>query len=363
MRYLTDQGWERQASRDGKLLKLSLGDDDNASQSVNLIFSNGAPPEKEMAEVAAALETLVQLYDVTPSQFAQALISLAYDLIFTRVPDEYVRHESIELGMANSYITNMKSFLAASATTELSGELSFKRTLKDALTYAGRCRFGHTFRGSFGFVIESPVGMNDAPQLEIGSPDVPFGRKVIERIARGLSSFNAAIAQDDASPIVVAENGMSANMCDEVIGMIEDTGISKLEMSIALSPEWGPRGQIAPQSFKIEKRYVDLLKDASSRLRKEEVPKRETIIGRIVRLETDGNPSDLIDDRAGREIWVSWDSADYGPIRVLIPLDPQSYLTALEAHRTGQLFSVSGLLKRQGRTWLLDDALTPRLIS
>jgi hypothetical protein len=257
----------------------------------------------------------------------------------------------------------MRGFLAAAATTEMSGELSFKRTLKDAMVYANHCRFGHTYQGSFGFVIESPVGMNDAPQMPIVDEQVPIGRKIVRRIVRGLRSFGDAIAQDDASPIVNAHNGMSANMCDEVIGIIEDTGISKLEMTIALSPEWG--GEIDPvtQPFRIEKRYVDLLKDASSRLRKAELPKNETIIGRIVRLETDGNPSDLFDDHAGREISVSWDSAEYGHIRVMVALDPESYLTAVEAHKSGQLFSVTGTLKRQGRTWVLTQAMTPRLIS
>lgn len=363
IRYLTDQGWERQSSRDGKLLKLSLAGRSDLSQPVNLIFSQESRPEEESAEVASALETIQQIYDLSFYEISRSLISLACDLIFTRIPDEYVRHESIELGIANSYVGNMRSFLAASATTELSGEKTFRRTLKEALNYANRCRFGHTFHGSFGFVVESPVGINDSPEFAAVEAQVPFGRKVIQRIARGLSSYNEAIRHDDPSPIVIAQDGMSANMCDEVVGLIEDTGLSKLEMSIALSPEWGDRPDGATQVFKIEKRYVDLLKEASSRLRKEEIPKQETVIGRIVRLETDGNPSDLIDDHAGREIWVSWDSAEYGPIRVLVALNPQSYLTALEAHKGGQLFAITGLLRRQGRTWVLDNAIMPRLIS
>ena len=362
IRYLTDQGWHRETSRDGRLLKLSLGNPKEQS-SIDLIFSTGSEEKKERNEVAAAIDTLTQLYDVSRIQLTQALASLAYDVIRTRIPDEYVRHESIELGTANAYMSGMKGFLAASATTELSGQPSFARTLKEAIVYANQCRFGHTFQGSFGFVVESPVGLNDAPTMPVIEENVPFGRKVVQRISQGLSSFSDAVEQDDSAPLVSENSGMSANMCDEVVGLIEDTEISKFEIAISLSPEWAAARGVIHQHFTIERRYVDLLKDASARLRKEDEPKRETIIGRIVRLETDGNPADVHGDTSNREITLNWDSAGYGLIRIQAPLDAGSYLAALEAHKTGQLFSVTGLLRRRGRGWLLEGASSPRLIT
>lgn len=304
IRYLADQGWSRQISRDGSLVKLTLpGAAD--SDAVNLIFSNEAAPEQERGEVARAGETIVQLYETTASQMARTLASLAYDLIFTRIPDEYVRHDSIELGTARSYLKGMRGLLAASATTELSGERSFKRTRKEALAYANACRFGHTFPGSFGLVVESPVGMNDSPQLETIEADVPFERKVVQRMARGLASYRAAVVNEDPSLIVAAEGGFSANMCDEVVGLIEDTGVSKFEMSISLSPEWESNdiSNLVTQPFRIEKRYVEILKDAANSMRKEDRPKPEKVIGRIIRLETDGNPSDLLDDGELDRLW------------------------------------------------------------
>ena len=155
---------------------------------------------------------------------------------------------------------------------------------------------------------------------------------------------------------------MSANMCDEVVGLIEDTGISKLEISVAFSPEWGSESGEPSHAFRVERRYMDLLKEASSRLRRAELPREETVIGRIVRLETDGNPSDIFNDKAGREIVLSWDSGEYGHIRVQVALDPAGYLTALEAHSKGQLFAVTGLLKRAGRSWTLEQLSNARLI-
>ena len=130
------------------------------------------------------------------------------------------------------------------------------------MIYANACRFGHTFHGSFGFVIESPVGPNDSPQMPIVEEAVPFGRKVVRRIAQGLASLENAVAIDDPGPLL--GGGMSANMCDEVVGLIEDTGISKLEISVAFSPEWGSESGEPSHAFRVERRYMDLLKEASS---------------------------------------------------------------------------------------------------
>jgi hypothetical protein len=74
--------------------------------------------------------------------------------------------------------------------------------------------------------------------------------------------------------------------------------------------------------------------------------------GRVVRLETD--PSDLFEP-GDREILVQWASNDFGNIRVRVTLPPEQYLASLEAHGKGQSVSVSGLIDRQGRSWLLLD--------
>jgi hypothetical protein len=353
LRYLTSRGRIAKSSKDGRRTKLTLPADDGDDE-LELFFTSTDDPRVSDSEISAALRTIAQLYDIPPAVAPEAVEALSFDLIVGRIPDEYVRGDSVELGLAADYITGMRTFLAASATTEIAGASSFKRLRKEAIEYSERCRFAHTFRGSFGFVIESPVGLNDDPSIPVVEEIVPFERKVVERILRGFRSFERAARSEDAGAIIGEPKGLSANMCDDIVGVVEDSDVSKIEISLQLSPEW--RSSLvtdAKEVFSVERRYLDLLKEASSRLRMKEAASNETVVGRVVRLEAEGNPSDLLADVSDREVVVSWDSSDYGLIRVQAQLSPQGYLDAVEAHRQGALVALSGTLQRRGRSWSL----------
>ena len=69
--------------------------------------------------------------------------------------------DTILLEVATGYITGIRSQLAATATTEIQPDPFFLRVKKEATQYADACRFGHTFRGSFGFTVESPIVPNE----------------------------------------------------------------------------------------------------------------------------------------------------------------------------------------------------------
>lgn len=91
IRYLTDQGWRRQTSKDGRLTRLWL-EADVTGEAVNLIFSTSA--REERSEVAAAIDTIVQLYDTTPNRLTQQLAHLA-----THQVNDFVTGESAGRGI------------------------------------------------------------------------------------------------------------------------------------------------------------------------------------------------------------------------------------------------------------------------
>ncbi|HKX07780.1 MAG TPA: hypothetical protein VJN67_06275, partial [Stellaceae bacterium] len=81
------------------------------------------------------------------------------------------------------------------------------------------------------------------------------------------------------------------------------------------------------------------------------------VIGRIVRLESRSDPSDLLHPVGAREVVVQWLHSDFGDISVRVTLPPDKYLLAVDAHRNGQRISVTGKIERLGRLWKL---LQPR---
>lgn len=357
-RYLTNQGWKLEHLR-SNLRRLWLPEEGVGTPlEIFLNFDS----KSGQRDLAFALTTISQYYEKSTEALAREIRALAYDIITSKIPDDYVRNDSIELRIASEYIERMKAFLAASATTELNGERFYRRARKEALDYSERCRFGHTFRGSFGFHIESPVGLNDAPTFNDVDEEIPFERRVVERISRGLSALSQASVQGDPNVIIADEQGFSSNMCEAIIDIIEDIGISKIDVEITFSPEWRPRITHLANKFSIQFQHLDILKDAAKALRVDDLPRPAQVFGRIKRLETEGNPADLIEDKSHREIEVSWVNEDNQLIHVKIALPPKEYLAAVEAHKNGHAVSSTGLLSKVGRNWRLDPVETFKVV-
>jgi hypothetical protein len=361
VRYLQHAGWG--ADEFGARVSRVYYSDSQSSDTVEIFFEKKASAEVKRKEVFFALKTISEFYEREISDLSNEIKALTYDQITSKIPNEYVVNDTIQLRIAAQYIDQMRGFLASSATTEITGERAFKRTRKDAIEYAEQCRFGHTFRGSFGFLVESPVGLNDAPTMDIVGEILPLNRRIVERIAIGLSTYNEAVEAQNPSVITNQPDGFSANMCDAMADIIEETDVSRMIIGIKLSPEWRSGKLQANSSYSIEHKNIELLRDAAKSMRVDEIPRPVSIFGRIRRVETDGNPADLLEDVATREIEVNWASDDNTLLHVKLTLSPADYLSAVEAHKTGQPVSASGLLVRAGRSWRLDKIENFKVIS
>lgn len=177
----------------------------------------------------------------------------------------------------------------------------------------------------------------------------------MERLARGLRSVQVALTEQDAAQIFDNyRTGFSANVCEELIGLVESIKGERVGFEFSFSPEWRVpldiRGSVR---YEIAANHVELVKDAAKRLRLQEFERNRVIRGRVVRLKSDRDPSDLLNPTGAREITVQWMSEDFGEINVKITLPPEQYLQAVEAHKNGRSISVAGHIERIGRTWVL----------
>jgi hypothetical protein len=77
------------------------------------------------------------------------------------------------------------------------------------------------------------------------------------------------------------------------------------------------------------------------------------ISGRIVRLQNEANPQDLLDETHEREIVIYWKSDEFGDMNVHLALAPAEYLAAIEAHLRGRITQATGRLEKRGRFWWL----------
>jgi hypothetical protein len=77
--------------------------------------------------MTGAIETLSQLEERVPEEIVAAIRSIGYDVVRSRIPDDLVIENTIDLESARSYVNGMKDLLAATATTEIRPQPFFGR--------------------------------------------------------------------------------------------------------------------------------------------------------------------------------------------------------------------------------------------
>ena len=326
---------------------------------VEIALPNERAGRDVMRRIDGAITTLAAIEKRSPERIIEDIRAIGVDRIYSRIPNELVVDDSIHLGIAANYIRDMRSLLMASANTEISPSPFYSRTLKKASQYAASCRFGHTFRGSFGFTIESPLELNDSPTLPVVPERAPFERRVVERFARGVQAIVQAAELGDTRPITEAVTiGFSANACERFAKLIEDTSPSGMYLSVALSSEWRTSKELErPPEFKVGIKHVEVTRAAAKVLRERPIIREETLIGLVVDLHNRHDPLGLFGgSRADQNISIAWRPSGLAEIQVTVPLTQEDYNKAIDAHRGGMPVKVSGILEQRGpRTWFLTN--------
>jgi hypothetical protein len=335
------------------LLSCSGADD------VEIILPRDRDTSDFSTRMETAIRTLSELAEQSVDEIIADIRAVGFDVVRSRIPDVLVRDDTVHLATAVSYIEGVKSLLTATATVEMEPVPYFLRVKKEATEYADACHFGHTFRGSFGFTIESPVSPNSAPALFDIQQTPPFERRVMQRLARGIIDICDAVSRDDVDLLLKDYGvGFNANAYERFADLIDETARTGMIFSFSFSPEWPPAADLSSRrELQVGPRHVEITRNAAKSLRSTPLKRPEKLFGRIIRLQTEADPSDLITAAGDREVVIQWSAEDLGDIQVRVSLSPPDYLVAIEAHRSGQPVRVSGTLERRGRVWVLSNPI------
>jgi hypothetical protein len=378
-RYLAARGWKLQSSPEpgaaGRNIPLEMRAifegraagkrnvdvyvlEDSDGPSVELLVPQESTARDLGRRLHGAILTLSQVEERDPSQIITAVRAVGFDVVRSRIPNEMVVQDTIHLENARSYINGMKDLLAATATTEKHPLPFFGRVTKDAAEYSERCRFGHTYQGSFGFTIESPVAPDQKDNLFGEQSAPPFERRVVERLATGIQQIcDAAMTENLESLRQAFHTGFSANSYDRFASLVRNTAYSGMAFTFSFSPEWPVQPRLDQfVEFVVGPKHVEIARSAADALRGDPVEIPLQVSGPVVRLQNESDPSDLTPLTEEGEISILYDSSDYGEIHLRITLKPPEYLKAVEAHRLGLPITVAGVLAHQGRYWYLLNA-------
>ena len=260
-----------------------------------------------------ALQTLVDAEGRSLEKVSESIQQIGYDIVRSAIPTELVQDDTVKLSSAKAYVNGMRELLASSATTEVNRYPFFQRQLKGSLTFADACRFGHTYRGSFGFVLESPVPPVQMDPLFPEAPPLPFERRVLERLARGILLVNEAVKAD--SPKLVIEgyrDGLNANGCEDLADLVAKVSPSGLHFRFQLSPEWKIDAEVDGASLQVGPAHVEVCKAAAKELRRNDVAVPALVSGLVIRLQNETDPTDFEERTGAHEVFVLWSSKDFG---------------------------------------------------
>lgn len=213
--YLSLKGWIL-ASHGPKWLVFS-GAQDNDQHPIELVLPAHPNRFDYPIYLTNTINLLSALQDEHPETTIQRIKYFNSDVLYLRNP-ETGNYDSLTLNQAHSQINQLRQLVQYAASSEREPRPHFFDPLSIGERMVNHFRFGHTFRGSFGFTVESPLlhapetfhsqhgdqhSLFDNASLSLDPIETtpieisPIERRVMERIARGLHHAHIATAGRD----------------------------------------------------------------------------------------------------------------------------------------------------------------------
>jgi len=359
--FLKYSGWSEVEFGNPRWIVLQ-GLQDVNGKPIQMVFPRHRTEEEGRKYALKAVEILSAIENEPLQITLQSVINYDRDMLYVR-NTETTQGDAIPLKLAVRQVQNLKRTIEYSICSEKEAKPYFlsippvaKATMQDFL-------FGHTFAGSFGFTVEAPR-LPDPPRFiqqhlplnEDDTPppvDIPLVRRVVERIARGLTF--AKQAENERSHRVLIEeyaSGFNSNMCSAVIGISQDKKAT-VEFRIKWSPKIKAGDDVANlEPIQLKTNGYEILEYAANEL-KTARPEHIKFVGHVRALTASDNPYKSGTRRAVviRGIVPQMKRV----VDVIVELDREDYAKANEAHIGWQNVEINGVLSRSGAAWRLID--------
>ena len=345
--YLQQKGWQEMRYTDPRLQVFAHKDTDGETALLLL------PISRKLSDfslrMSDAISLLAQVEDIAPADLLHQIRLTSDDIIRMRLLLPADTMPSIEL--TAQFLSGFRDLVISAATME-AGEKTryFTRSTDIGKQEAQHFQFCHTFQGSFGFAMASPIV--EQPLFPDEYP--PLSRRVVERITRGLLTVREAEIAQNALPISQRyEDGLNANMCYAVATMLENLHNTKVEYSVDWSLRLRAPQDIAQvQPINLGSASAIYLNRAGSHLKEmadagaKDLGERE-IHGEIIALKSDAEES--------RSVIIT---SPHFTNNIDATFSEEDYKDACNAHRDKRPISVRGTLisKKGKKNWQLLNA-------
>jgi hypothetical protein len=264
---------------------------------------------------------------------------------------------AVPLDTGVKIVTQARDMLLAAACAARTPQPFYRAGAnKEAIDYMRRVKLGQTEHGSFVVTLLSPVPPLLQPQLDPSwtcFDDEPMERMVTRRLMNALeaslTATERALSGDGTAFEKAVAAGVSANLCEAVAGLIEQS--DNLDISVT----WA-RTRPTPQARRnvvFSRSGAEIMKEAARTFRLRQPRENVTLFGTVHKLKRDQDEAEgvvtlkaMVDDK---------------PQSVSASLDPAAYSITVQAHEAKRPVIMSGDLKRFGHRWHLINASVSEL--
>jgi hypothetical protein len=315
-----------------------------------------------VADYASAVSRLIEVFAKCTGRDELAiyrdLVGADRDVVRVRVRSTE-RDGSIALDAGVRIVAQARDMLLAAACAARSPQPVYRPdTNQEANDYLRRVKLGQTEQGSYVVTMLAPVPpLLDAARGSASTPvwspawsaswadldDEPLERRVTRRLMEALEASRSAaektLSGDGAAFDSAVAAGVSANLCEAVAGLIDQSA------GVDISLTWA-RTRPTPETERMvafSSKDAEILREAARTFRQRQPRADVTLFGHVRRLKANHTEVEgvvtltaMIDDRSQ-------------PVTAV--LDQANYSVAVRAHAAKTPVIVTGDLERVGQRW------------
>jgi hypothetical protein len=304
--------------------------------------------------IADALQTLEIVEERSQLDILTDIQATTFDVVRIAAEDKALESGTIGLVGGVQFIDYAYQLvLAAACSTAQPQQVYHARRPKKATEYIDQARMG-TDRGSFVVTVHAPMtpALRSTTQLSfISELEPPFARQVSNILMQALNTVRQAaeraVATGDFAPFLKSvEVGVSANLCDALVGLWEGSKAEQIRVRMSRSPLRTDEAA-SPHMVVIRSDAIPVIKEAG-RLLRETAPRQDfQLQGFVVRL--------VKAERAKRGRVTVGMMVDDTYRNVQFDLEQEAYQLAIEAHKNRLPIECEGELVRENRQYVLRD--------
>jgi hypothetical protein len=350
--YLRANHWKEVDHQDGRFAIWLKG---GQQEDIEVLLPLDPAVRDFAARMAEALHALEVAEGRSQLEILADIGNVSSDVIRIAAEHESLRDGTLPLERGVVFVEQTYSLILAAACGAFQPrEVFHARKPAQATEYIKNVRLGQSEYGSYILTVRSPVPPALKAPRQAGmfpDMDLPFERRVTRTLMRALAAVREAaersITSGELEPFTRAvQVGVSANLCDAIVGMHEGIGADQIRFQTTWSPMRMSNEIVAPVIIPAD--AVPIIKEAGHFLRASAPRDNFELRGFVVGLRRQG-------DEPGRVTIAA--IIDKELRNVQVDLNSNAYQQAVEAHSQNLIVRCEGELYREGRSFILR---TPR---